>query len=177
MPRRNAASKRQILPDSIFGRDVVAKFINCVMLKGKKSVAEKIVYGALLRVVQREGGEGLKGIAKISDFSSMGSQQKESVIKIFEKAIERVSPTVEVRSRRVGGSTYQVPVEVRPDRRLALAMRWIIGCARKRNEGTMVARLANEILDVLAGRGGAIKKLENLYGAARANQAFAHYRW
>lgn len=180
MSRRKAAPKRDILPDPLFGSEIVSKFINCVMRSGKKSVAEKIVYGALIRVQQREsGGEeegGSSGEGGKTGFH-LSEQGKQSAVKSFEKALDNVSPTVEVKSRRVGGSTYQVPVEVRPDRRAALAMRWLVDYAKGRNEKTMILRLANEILDALHGRGGAVKKREDVHRMAKANQAFAHYRW
>lgn len=184
MSRRKAAPKRYILPDPLFGSELISKFINSVMRNGKKAVAEKIVYGALLRVLQREGGEdggkeggssGDGGKSKIG--VKLSAQAKQSAIAAFEKALENVSPTVEVKSRRVGGSTYQVPVEVRPQRRMALAMRWLVDFAKGRNEKTMVLRLSNEIYDALHGRGGAVKKREDVHRMAKANQAFAHYRW
>lgn len=193
MSRRKAAPKREILPDPLFGSELISKFINSVMRSGKKAVAEKIVYGALMRVLQREGGEegegGKEGGSGSGSKAKSGAaaskkvglhltqQAKQTAIKSFEKAIENVSPTVEVKSRRVGGSTYQVPVEVRPDRRVALAMRWLVDFAKGRSEKTMVLRLANEILDAIHGRGGAVKKREDVHRMAKANQAFAHYRW
>lgn len=184
MSRRKAAPKRHILPDPLFTSELVSKFINCVMYSGKKSVAEKIVYGALFRVLQRqqrqdeEGGkEGGSGTGGGVGSSQLTPQSKEAAIKAFEKALDNVSPAVEVRSRRVGGSNYQVPVEVRPERRVALGMRWLIDCANSRSEKTMEERLANEIQDALHGRGGAVKKREDVHRMARANQAFAHYRW
>lgn len=179
MSRRKAAPKRVILPDPLFGSEVVSKFINCVMRSGKKSVAEKIVYGALIRVQQKEaGGEGeSSGSGEGTVSLSLSDSAKQAAIRAFEKALDNVSPTVEVKSRRVGGSTYQVPVEVRPDRRAALAMRWLVDYAKGRNEKTMVLRLANEILDAVHGRGGAVKKREDVHRMAKANQAFAHYRW
>lgn len=178
MSRRKAAPKRVILPDPLFGSEVVSKFINCVMRSGKKSVAEKIVYGALIRVQQKEGGaEGESGGDGGKVGLNLSEAAKQAAIRAFEKALDNVSPTVEVKSRRVGGSTYQVPVEVRPDRRAALAMRWLVDYAKGRNEKTMVLRLANEILDAVHGRGGAVKKREDVHRMAKANQAFAHYRW
>lgn len=177
MSRRKAAPKRQILPDPLFGSELIAKFINSVMVQGKKSLAEKIVYGALQKLVEREsgeqGGEGGSGGSNIRQSSS----SREKALQAFEKALENVSPTVEVKSRRVGGSTYQVPVEVRPQRRMALAMRWLVDYASSRNEKTMSVRLANEIFDAIHERGGAIKKREDVHKMAKANQAFAHYRW
>ncbi|MBM3488732.1 MAG: 30S ribosomal protein S7 [Alphaproteobacteria bacterium] len=156
MPRRRAAQKREIIPDAKHGDAVVAKFINCLMFEGKKSVAERIVYGALDRVGQRS---------------------KQDPLKMFHDALNNVKPAVEVRSRRVGGATYQVPVEVRPDRRQALAIRWIIDTARKRSEHTMVDRLSNELLDAANNRGTAVKKREDTHRMADANKAFSHYRW
>ena len=184
MSRRKAAPKRHILPDPLFTSELVSKFINCVMRSGKKSVAEKIVYGALVRVLQRqqgqqegEGGKGGEGGEGAAGGTQLTPQSKEAAIKAFEKALDNVSPAVEVKSRRVGGSNYQVPVEVRPERRITLGMRWLIEYANGRNEKTMEMRLANEILDALHGRGGAVKKREDVHRMAKANQAFAHYRW
>ncbi len=156
MSRRTRATKRPILPDPKFGNQTVAKFINMLMLSGKKSVAEKIVYGALDRVAERSKGDALD---------------------LFGKALDNVRPMVEVKSRRVGGATYQVPVEVRPERRMALAMRWLVDAARKRSEKGMGMRLANEILDAADNRGTAVKKREDTHRMAEANKAFAHYRW
>lgn len=179
MSRRKAAPKRHILPDPLFGSELISKFINCVMQSGKKSVAEKIVYDALFKVIQRQDHAGSEGG---SDAGSTGASQltaksREAAIKSFEKALHNVSPAVEVKSRRVGGSNYQVPVEVRPERKMTLGMRWIIASANARSEKTMEIRLANEILDALAGRGAAVKKREDVHRMAKANQAFAHYRW
>ena len=156
MPRRRAAEKRDVLPDPKFGDVVLTKFINCLMLQGKKSVAERIVYGALETIAQRTGQEPLK---------------------VFHEALENVKPTVEVRSRRVGGATYQVPIEVRYERRQALALRWIIDVARKRSENTMAERLSNELQDAANNRGIAVKKREDTHRMAEANKAFSHYRW
>ncbi len=156
MPRRRAAEKREVLPDAKFGDIVLTKFINCLMLQGKKSVAERIVYGALATIERRTGQEP---------------------IKVFHEALDNVKPTVEVRSRRVGGATYQVPVEVRIDRRQALAIRWIIDAVRARNENTMVERLSNELMDAANNRGNAVKKREDTHRMAEANKAFSHYRW
>jgi small subunit ribosomal protein S7 len=156
MSRRRAADKREINPDAKYGDLVLAKFINSVMEHGKKGVAERIVYGALDRI---------------------GKKVSQDVVKVFHDAIENVKPTVEVRSRRVGGATYQVPVEVRPERRQALAFRWLVSNARGRNEKTMVDRLSNELMDAAANRGGAVKKREDTHRMAEANKAFAHYRW
>ena len=156
MPRRRAAEKREVLPDAKFKDVVLTKFINNIMFHGKKSAAERIVYGALETISKRSGADP---------------------VKVFHDALENVRPTVEVRSRRVGGATYQVPVEVRPDRRQALAIRWIIGAARGRSEKTMIDRLAGEFMDAMNQRGSAIKKREDTHRMAEANKAFAHYRW
>ena len=156
MARRRVAAKRAILPDPKFKSEVVAKFINMLMLDGKKSVAEKVVYGALGTVVDKTKGDA---------------------IEMLDKALENVRPVVEVKSRRVGGATYQVPVEVRPNRRNTLAMRWIIDAARSRNEKGMQARLAGELGDASENRGSAVKKREDTHRMAEANKAFAHYRW
>ena len=156
MSRRRAAEKREINPDAKFGDLVIAKFINSIMEQGKKGVAERIVYGAVDRIVK-----------KVS----------QDAVKVFHDAIENVKPTVEVRSRRVGGATYQVPVEVRPERRQALAFRWLVSNARGRNEKTMIDRLSNELMDAAANRGGAVKKREDTHRMAEANRAFSHYRW
>jgi small subunit ribosomal protein S7 len=156
MSRRRAAVKREVLPDPKFGDLVVSKFMNCLMYEGKKSVAESIVYGALDRIAKRSGQDPLR---------------------MFHDALGNVRPAVEVRSRRVGGATYQVPVEVRTDRRQALAIRWIISAARDRNDKTMVDRLSAELLDASNNRGAAVKKREDTHRMAEANRAFAHYRW
>ncbi|GGO89465.1 MAG: 30S ribosomal protein S7 [Oceanospirillaceae bacterium] len=156
MPRRRVAAKREILPDPKFGNKTLAKFINHLMVSGKKSVAEKIVYGALDKIEERTKGDPLE---------------------VFEKALETVQPMVEVKSRRVGGATYQVPVEVRPSRRNALAMRWLVEYARKRGEKSMALRLAGELIDASEGRGAAVKKREDVHRMAEANKAFAHYRF
>lgn len=156
MPRRRVAAKREILPDPKFGSSILAKFINHVMVSGKKSVAESIVYGALDKIQERTGKEPLE---------------------LFEKALESIQPAVEVKSRRVGGATYQVPVEVRPSRRMALAMRWAVDSARRRGEKSMALRLAGELMDAAEGRGAAVKKREDVHRMAEANKAFAHYRF
>ena len=156
MPRRRVAAKREILPDPKFGDVTLAKFMNHVMVSGKKSVAERIVYGALELVEQR---------------------LKKDPVEVFQEALDNVAPMVEVKSRRVGGSTYQVPVEVRPVRRNALAMRWLVEAARKRGEKSMAQRLANEMLDASENKGTAVKKREDVHRMADANKAFAHYRW
>lgn len=169
MARRKAAAKRSILPDPLFGSELLAKFVNVVMQRGKKAVAEKVVYGALQKVIERKAKD--KGDIKEND------KARAAALELFEKCLEAIQPTVEVRSRRVGGSTYQIPVEVRPARRVALAMRWLVDAACSRGEKGMVVRLANEVLDALENKGGAIKKREDVHKMAKANQAFAHYRW
>ena len=156
MARRRAAEKRVILPDPKFRSLVIAKFVNMIMMHGKKSVAESIVYGAL---------------------ESVSEKTKIDPVEALETALENVRPVVEVKSRRVGGATYQVPVEVRPERRNALAMRWIVDAARKHGEKGMGARLAGEILEATENRGSAVKKREDTHRMAEANKAFAHYRW
>jgi small subunit ribosomal protein S7 len=156
MSRRHAAEKREILPDAKFGDRVITKFMNNLMLDGKKSVAESIVYGALDRVQ---------------------TKLKREPVQAFHEALDNVKPSVEVRSRRVGGATYQVPVEVRTERREALAIRWLITAARKRNENTMEERLAAELSDAINNRGTAVKKREDTHKMADANKAFSHYRW
>ncbi len=178
MSRRKAATKRSILPDPLFNSELIAKFINCVMKRGKKSVAESIVYGALQKLIEREEGEGGSGSGRKSAGGIRTSvAARESALKTFEKALDNVKPTVEVKSRRVGGSTYQVPVEIRPDRRNALGMRWLVEFANQRGEKTMGIRLAGEISDAALNRGGAVKKRDDVHKMAKANQAFAHYRW
>jgi len=156
MARRRRPEKREILPDPRFGDIVLTKFMNMVMEQGKKSVAEKIVYGAL---------------------DTIEARTKREPIGIFHDALNNVKPGIEVRSRRVGGATYQVPVEVRPERAQALAIRWLIGAARKRSENTMAARLSGELLDAANSRGTAVKKREDTHKMAEANRAFSHYRW
>lgn len=156
MPRRRVIAKREVLPDPKFGNKTLAKFMNHVMVDGKKSVAEKIVYGALAVVTEKSGKDALEA---------------------FEAALDNIAPLVEVKSRRVGGATYQVPVEVRPDRRHALAMRWLVDHSRSRGEKSMALRLAGEILDAAEGRGSAVKKREDVHRMAEANRAFSHYRF
>ncbi len=156
MSRRHAAEKREILPDAKYGDRVVSKFMNNLMIDGKKSVAERIVYSAFDRV------EG---------------KLKKAPVEVFHEALDNIKPSVEVRSRRVGGATYQVPVEVRPERREALAIRWLISAAKNRNENTMEERLAGELLDAVNNRGTAVKKREDTHKMADANKAFSHYRW
>ena len=156
MPRRREVPKRDILPDPKFNNVELSKFMNVVMIDGKKSVAERIIYGALEQIEKKSG---------------------KSSIEVFKEAIENVKPVVEVKSRRVGGANYQVPVEVRPSRRLALAMRWIREAARKRGEKSMDMRLAGELLDAAEGRGGAMKKRDEVHRMAEANKAFSHFRF
>jgi len=156
MSRRHRAEKREVIPDAKFGDVVLAKFMNSIMYEGKKSVAEQIVYGA---------------------FDIIEQKSKQEALPLFKQALDNVAPAIEVRSRRVGGATYQVPVEVRPERRQALAIRWIIDAARKRGEQTMQDRLSNELLDAVNNRGSAVKKREDTHRMAEANKAFSHYRW
>lgn len=172
MARRRRAPKRDILPDPKFGSEILAKFMNQVMVSGKKSIAEKIVYGALELAKGRVKPDTELEVEGGDEGGAGGVE-----LKIFRKVLDVLSPTVEVRSRRVGGSTYQVPVEVRPARRKALAMRWLVEAAKKRSEKTMAQRLAGEMMDAIAGRGTAVKKREDTHRMAMANQAFAHYRW
>ncbi|MGY0559083.1 30S ribosomal protein S7 [Lysobacter sp. A286] len=155
MSRKGSAPQRSILPDPKHGSETIARFINMVMYSGKKSVAERIVYGAM----------------------DVIGEKNPNALEVVEKALANISPAVEVKSRRVGGSTYQVPVEVRASRRVALAMRWLIDAARKRGENTMPRKLAAELLDAAESRGGAVKKREETHRMAEANKAFAHYRW
>ena len=159
MSRRAAAPHRTILPDPKFGNDMLAKFINMVMERGKKSAAEKIVYGAIDRIGEKGGRVGADAIA------------------VLQQALDNVKPVVEVKSRRVGGATYQVPVEVRSTRRQTLAMRWMIEAARARSEKSMAFRLAHELMDAAESRGSAVRKREDTHRMAEANKAFAHYRW
>jgi small subunit ribosomal protein S7 len=156
MPRRREVTKREILPDPKYKNTLVAKFVNNIMRRGKKSVAEGIFYGALDLIQERA---------------------KEDPLKLFEKSVSNVKPIIEVKSRRVGGATYQVPTEVRPERRTALAIRWLIGYARERSEKSMEEKLAAELIDAANNRGGAVKKREDVHKMAEANKAFAHYRW
>lgn len=174
MPRRKVVAKRTILPDPKFGDEVVAKFINHVMERGKKSVAERIVYGAFDIIEARK--KDLPADVTTDDGGESGGEGSIAV-KVFSKALDNVKPMVEVKSRRVGGSTYQVPIEVRADRRMALAMRWLVDFSKQRSEKTMTQRLAGEIIDAIQGRGGAVRKREDTHRMAKANQAFAHYRW
>jgi len=154
--RRRRAPERPVLPDPVYGSKVLTKFINAVMLDGKKSIAQKVMYGALERIEEKSGEKG---------------------IEVFNKAMENIKPVMEVKSRRVGGATYQVPIEVRPVRQQSLGIRWIIEAARKRNERTMIERLSNELMDAATEKGSAFKKKEDTYKMAEANKAFAHYRW
>lgn len=156
MPRRREVPKRKAQPDPQYGDRMLAKFTNCLMLRGKKSVAERIVYGS---------------------FDIIERRAKEDPLRVFKKAVDNVKPSLEVKSRRVGGSTYQVPVEIRGERRTALAFRWLIQFARKRHEKTMAEKLAGELMDAAAGRGATVKKREDTHKMAEANKAFAHYRW
>ena len=159
MSRRAQAPKRMILPDPKYGSELPAKFMNMIMNDGKKSVAERIIYGALDRISEKESQEGARSL------------------ELLEQALENVKPVVEVKSRRVGGATYQVPIEVRPARRQTLAMRWLIDAARKRSEKSMAHRLAHELMDAAENRGTAVKKKEDTHRMAEANKAFSHYRW
>jgi small subunit ribosomal protein S7 len=159
MSRRSQAPKRTILPDPKYGSDLLAKFMNMIMNDGKKSVAERIIYGALDRITEKE--------TKVDALA----------LELLEQALENVKPMVEVKSRRVGGATYQVPVEVRPSRRQTLAMRWVIDAARNRSEKSMAHRLAHELMDAAENRGTAVKKKEDVHRMAEANKAFSHYRW
>ena len=154
--RRRKAPVRPVLPDPVYGSKVLTKFINAVMLDGKKSVAQKVMYAALERIESKSGEKG---------------------IDVFNKAMDNVKPVMEVKSRRVGGATYQVPIEVRPARQQSLGIRWIVDAARKRNERTMMERLSNELMDAASEKGAAFKKKEDTYKMAEANKAFAHYRW
>ncbi len=156
MPRRRVVAAREVLPDPKFGSQIIAKFMNQVMERGKKSVAEKIVYGALERIQDKQKGDP---------------------VRFFEDTLEKLRPVVEVKARRVGGATYQVPVEVRPSRRTALAMRWLVDASKKRSEKTMALRLAGELMDAAEGKGAAVKKREDVHRMAEANKAFAHYRF
>ncbi|HRJ51207.1 MAG TPA: 30S ribosomal protein S7 [Candidatus Thiothrix moscowensis] len=156
MPRRREVPKRIVLPDPKFGSQLLTKFMNAIMQDGKKSAAEKIIYGALTEIAGKKGGDGLD---------------------VLEYALDNVRPAVEVKSRRVGGATYQVPVEVRPSRQNALAMRWLIDAARKRGEKSMARKLAGELMDASEKRGTAVKKREDVHRMAEANKAFAHFRW
>jgi small subunit ribosomal protein S7 len=198
MPRRKAAVKREILPDPLYGSDRLAKFINVIMRRGKKSLAENIVYEALNEVSKRlnkahakketegegsgsegkggQGGQGGRGAASIKPATKTQAGNKDG-LEVLDKALNNVRPTVEVKSRRVGGATYQVPIEVSIDRGIALAMRWVVKAAKDRSEKTMILRLAAEMMDAHEGRGTAVKIRDDMHRMAKANQAFAHYRW
>lgn len=156
MPRRGLVPKREVLPDPLYNSTLVTKFVNCLMGQGKKSTAQRIMYGAL---------------------ASIHEKTQDDPLKLFKKAVENVKPSLEVKSRRVGGSNYQVPIEVNPNRRNSLAIRWLITYSRSRSERTMMAKLANELLDAANLRGGAMKKKDDVHKMAEANKAFAHYRW
>jgi len=156
MPRRAEVPKREVLPDPVYNSQLVSKFVNAIMINGKKTIAERILYDAL---------------------EIVGEQTGEDPMKIFKKAVDSVKPAVEVKSRRVGGSTYQVPIEVRPNRRLALSFRWLLESSKRRGEKTMKQKLAGELMDAAENRGAAIKKREDTHRMAEANKAFAHYRW
>lgn len=187
MPRRKAAIKREVLPDPLYGSEEVAKFINVVMRAGKKSIAEKIVYNALSMLSDRlkkehkpdkgegEGDKGGKGGKSAKPKTQ--THKHEDMLDSLHKALGNVAPTVEVKSRRVGGATYQVPVEVASDRGLALAMRWVVDAAKKRGEKTMALRLSAELYEAYLGRGTSVKTRDDVHRMAKANQAFAHYRW
>ena len=188
MPRRKAAIKREILPDPLYSSERLAKFINVIMRRGKKSVAEHIVYSALNEVTKRlkkdkhsgkktdaEGESGTSG--RSIGAGKAGPAFHKDNLEVLEKALHNIRPTVEVKSRRVGGATYQVPIEVDPERGLALAMRMLAGAAKARGEKSMIGRLAAEILEAHEGRGAAVKMRDDMHRMAKANQAFAHYRW
>lgn len=181
MSRRREAQKREIIPDPVYKSELLSRFINTVMSHGKKSVAESIVYGALEKLQERLGSKMQSLVHskkdRDEDEGDAGSAGKQIILQVFDRALDNVRPTVEVRARRVGGSTYQIPVEVRPSRRTTLAMRWIVESASSRGEKTMALRLAGELLDALEGRGAAVKKRETAHSMAKANQAFAHFRW
>lgn len=191
MPRRKAAIKREVLPDPLFGSDQVAKFINVVMRAGKKSIAEKIVYNALNVLTDRlkkegkgdkgegegDGGKGRRTSGSAPAKAKGHTHPHDEILDSLRKSLGNVAPTVEVKSRRVGGATYQVPVEVAIDRGLALAMRWVVQAAKGRSEKTMALRLAGELYEAYLGRGAAVKTRDDVHRMAKANQAFAHYRW
>lgn len=188
MPRRKAAIKREILPDPLYGSEEIAKFINVIMRAGKKSIAEKIVYRALTTLTDRlkkdhkdksddETENSAKGKKATASTASLRSSNQDQALEVLHKALGNVKPTVEVKSRRVGGATYQVPVEVSADRGLALAMRWVVRTAKDRAEKTMALRLAAELYEAYMGRGPSVKMRDDVHRMAKANQAFAHYRW
>lgn len=195
MPRRKAAIKRDVIPDPLYKSDQVSKFINVVMRAGKKSIAERIVYSALTMLTDRlkkdhktegdsgddkggKGGKGGKSSAPVTGAAAKGkTHSQDDVLGALKKALDSVAPTVEVKSRRVGGATYQVPVEVATDRGHALAMRWLVDAAKSRAEKTMALRLAAELHEACMGRGASVKTRDDVHRMAKANQAFAHYRW
>jgi len=187
MPRRKAAIKREVLPDPLYHSEEVAKFINVVMRAGKKSIAETIVYSALEMLTDRlkkekdkgdEDGKGGKGGKSSSaPAAKTRNYSQDEMLETLHRALTNVAPTVEVKSRRVGGATYQVPIEVAADRGVALAMRWVVQAAKGRSEKTMALRLAGELQDAYLGRGASIKTRDDVHRMAKANQAFAHYRW
>lgn len=170
MARRRRAEKREVIPDPVYKSELVSRFVNTVMSDGKKSVAESIVYGAFDEVTKKLGG-------KLSNFVKEAASSEAPILMAFDRALDNIRPSVEVRARRVGGSTFQVPVEIRPARRTTLAMRWLIESAVARGEKTMALRLAAEIVEALEGRGAAVKKRQTMHAMADANKAFAHYRW
>ena len=172
MPRRREVPKREILPDPKHHSELLAKFINVLMISGKKSIAETVVYGALDVMEER-----LRKTKKADEDDDSGRSGAVSVLRSFESALDNIRPSVEVRSRRVGGATYQVPVEVRSERSVALGMRWLVNAARARGEKGMMLRLAGELMDAAENKGAAVKKREETHRMAKANQAFAHYRW
>jgi small subunit ribosomal protein S7 len=195
MPRRKAAVKREILPDPLYGSEQIAKFINVIMRAGKKSIAEKIIYTALNGLTDRlkkenkekvdgesdsgskSGGKGGKSAGVTKNKARVSQHGQDETLEALKKALGNVAPTVEVKSRRVGGATYQVPIEVASDRGLALAMRWIVQAAKARSEKTMALRLAAELYEAYMGRGTSVKTRDDVHRMAKANQAFAHYRW
>ena len=172
MPRRREVPKREILPDPKHHSELLAKFINVLMISGKKSIAETVVYGALDVMEER-----LRKTKKADEDDDSGRSGAVSVLRSFESALDNIRPSVEVRSRRVGGATYQVPVEVRSERSVALGMRWLVNAARARGEKGMMLRLAGELMDAAENKGAAVKKREETHRMAKANQAFAHFRW
>jgi len=174
MPRRKVVAKREVLPDPKFGSELLSRFINVLMVDGKKSIAEKVIYGALGVAVERVGRT--KAQNEGEDESDGGNTGAGTLV-IFERVLSNIRPSVEVRSRRVGGATYQIPIEVRANRSMALAMRWLVQFARARGEKGMMLRLAGEMVDAYDGRGAAVKKREDTHRMAKANQAFAHFRW
>lgn len=183
MPRRKAAIKREVLPDHLYGSHEIAKFINVVMRAGKKSIAERIVYDALEMLADRikkekvEDGEAAKSKTGVRISTQAHSGRDNDVLDTFNRSLSNVIPSVEVKSRRVGGATYQVPIEVDTARGMALAMRWVVQSAKKRSEKTMASRLAAELHEAHLGRGASVKTRDDVHRMAKANQAFAHYRW